>query len=113
MRGRRNNPAAANMVTDQCGPINHPTITALLWLLAMIVDSHITADPNRHGTDVTIIMTDLEGAYTLLPQRSEDSDLFVTRLTNDHDYLQFAGIFGWTGTPAAFQVVTRVTQFDP
>ena len=54
-------------------------------------------------------MTDLEGACTLLPQRLEDSDLFVTRLTVDLVYLQFAGIFGWNSTPATFQVVTRVT----
>ena len=67
MRGRWDNPATANTVTDQCGPLSHPTITALLGLLAMIVDSDITAYPNWHGTDATIIVIDLEGIYTQLP----------------------------------------------
>jgi hypothetical protein len=33
-------------------------------------------------------------------------------LTGDLVYLQIAGIFGWSGTPAAFQVVTRAITWE-
>ena len=49
----------------------------------------------------------LKGAYTLLSFRPEDVGLFGMLLTDNLVYLQLAGIFGWSGTPAAFQVVTR------
>ena len=47
---------------------------------------------------------DLKGAYTLLSFRP---GLFAMLLTDDIVYFQLAGIFGWAGTLAAFQVVTR------
>ena len=33
-------------------------------------------------------------------------------LTDDVVYFQLAGIFGWAGTPAAFQVVTRAISWE-
>jgi hypothetical protein len=33
-------------------------------------------------------------------------------LTGDLVYLQIAGIFGWAGAPAAFQVVTRAISWE-
>ena len=52
----------------------------------------------------------LKGAFTLLSP--SDVGLFGMLLTNELLYLQLAGIFGWAGTPAAFQVVTRVILWD-
>jgi hypothetical protein len=43
----------------------------------------------------------------ILSFRPEDVGLFGLLLTWDLVYLQLAGIFGLSGTPAAFQVVTR------
>ena len=34
------------------------------------------------------------------------------RVTGNLVYLQFVGIFGWAGTPAAFQTVTRAIQWE-
>jgi hypothetical protein len=34
------------------------------------------------------------------------------QLTGDRVYLQIAGIFVWSGTPAAFQVVTRAIAWE-
>ena len=53
---------------------------------------------------------DLRGAYTLLSFRPEDAGLFGMELTGDLIYLQICGIFGWSSTPAAFQVVTRALK---
>ena len=55
---------------------------------------------------------DLKGAYTLLSFRPEDVGLFRLLLTGDLVYLQLVGIFGWSGTPAAFQVVTRAISSE-
>ena len=55
---------------------------------------------------------DLKRAYTLLSFKPEDAGLFGVLLTGDIVYLQIAGIFGWAGTPAAFQVVTRAISWE-
>ena len=55
---------------------------------------------------------DLKGAYTLLSFRAEYVGLFGMLLTDDLVYFQLAGIFGWSGTPAAFQVVTRAIAWE-
>ena len=55
---------------------------------------------------------DLKGAYTLLSLRPSDAGLFAMLLTDDLVYCQLAGIFGWAGTPAAFQVVTRAISWE-
>jgi hypothetical protein len=38
--------------------------------------------------------------------------LFGMLLSGDLVYLQMVGIFGWSGTPAAFQVVTRAITWE-
>ena len=55
---------------------------------------------------------DLRGAYTLLSFRPEGAGLFGMELTDDLIYLQICGIFGWSSTPAAFQVVTRSFKWE-
>lgn len=69
-------------------------------------------DPNTDWRDVRIWKMDLKGAYTLLSFRPEDVGLFRMLLTGNLVYFQIAGIFGWAGTPAAFQVVTRAIQWE-
>lgn len=51
---------------------------------------------------------DLRGAFTLLLYFDEDGvQNLAMKMTNDKVIIFICGIFGWTGTPAAFQVVTR------
>jgi hypothetical protein len=69
-------------------------------------------DPSRRWSELRIWKMDLRGAYTLLFFRPEDVGLFAMLLTGDRVYLQIAGIFGWSGTPAAFQVVTRAVVWE-
>ena len=58
-------------------------------------------------SELPILKMDLKGASTLLSFRGDDMGLFAMLLTGDLVNLQLAGIFGWSGTTAAFQVVTR------
>ena len=55
---------------------------------------------------------DLKGAYTLLSFRPDDVSLFGVEVTGDLIYLQLCGIFGWSCTPAVFQVVTRALKWE-
>jgi hypothetical protein len=57
-------------------------------------------------------MMDLRRAYTLLSFRPEDVGLFAMLISDDLVYLQMVGIFGWSGTLAAFQVVTRAIVWE-
>ena len=50
---------------------------------------------------------DLKGAYTILSLRPEDAALFGMEVSHNLVYLRIADIFGWSCTPAVFQVVTR------
>jgi hypothetical protein len=52
------------------------------------------------------------GAYTLLSFRPEDVGLFGMLLSDDLVYLQMVDIFGWSGTSAAFQGVTRAITWE-
>ena len=50
--------------------------------------------------------------WTLLSFRAEHVRFFEILLTDDLVYLQLAGIFGWSRTPAAFKVVTRAIAWE-
>lgn len=107
-----NTPETAVMASEYYGPIIHPSITDIVAMIAQYMETYIAADPGRCTDDVVIWKMDLKGAYTLLSFRPEDTGLFAMRLTDNLVYLQFVGIFGWAGTPAAFQVVTRAICWE-
>lgn len=93
------------------GKINHPKIE---HIAVMIYEFWVAAkerDPNRKWEEMRIWKMDLKGAYTLLSYRPEDVGLFAMLLTGEVVYFQIAGIFGWSGTPAAFHVVTRAISW--
>ena len=94
------------------GRILHPTIDDIAVMIHDFWLEAIRSDPNRDWSELRIWKMDLKGAYTLLFFRPEDVGLFAMLLTGDRVYLQIAGIFGWSGTPAAFQVVTRAISWE-
>ena len=107
-----NTAATADQAALYYGHIAHPTIDEIAM---MIVDYYEVAkdrDPNVTWNDMYLWKMDLKGAYQLLLFRPEDVGLFAMRLSDDLVYLQLVGIFGWSGTPAAFQVVTRAVQWE-
>lgn len=107
-----NTDETADAATLHYGRILHPTIDDIANMIyAYWIDAQ-KKDPNLRWTDLRLWKMDLKGAYTLLSFRPEDVGLFGMLLTGDLVYLQIAGIFGWTGTPAAFQVVTRAISWE-
>jgi hypothetical protein len=103
-----NTDETAVAATRHYGKIDNPTIDDIANMIYSFWADAQREKPNLRWTDLRIWKMDLKGAYTLLSYRPEDVGLFGMLLTGDLVYRQIAGIFGWAGTPAAFQVVTRV-----
>lgn len=72
----------------------------------------LARDPDARYLALRLGKMDLKIAYTLLSFRPEDAGLFWMLLTGDLVYFQIAGIVGWSGTPAAFEVVTRAIAWE-
>ena len=107
-----NTPAMSEAAAAHYGAILHPTIEDIANMICQFWLRTLAKDPTADWTLLRIWKMDLKGAYTLLSFRPEDVGLFAMMLTGDIVYLQIAGIFGWAGTPAAFQVVTRAIQWE-
>lgn len=107
-----NTDSTSAAATAYYGKIRHPTIEDIAVMIHDFWEKAVLEDPSLRWADLRIWKMDLRGAYTLLFFRPEDVGLFGMLLTGDRVYLQIAGIFGWSGTPAAFQVVTRAISWE-
>ena len=107
-----NTDETAEAATRHYGQILHPTIDEIAIMIYTFWAEAKKKNPRLRWTDLRLWKMDLKGAYTLLSFRPEDAGLFGMLLTGDLVYLQIAGIFGWAGTPAAFQVVTRAISWE-
>ena len=107
-----NSPEATARAVEFYGVIEHPTIDRIIKMVLEFWDSVRMSDPTARWEDIRIWKMDLKGAYTLLSFRPEDAGLFGMEVTGNLVYLQIAGIFGWSCTPAAFQVVTRALKHE-
>ena len=106
-------PLNSTHTKDRCdeawGSIRHPTIQDI----AVMVDNYVRDPISTHpGDKIVIWKMDLKGAYTLLSFRPEDVPLLGVEMTDDLVMFFLCGIFGWTGTPACFQVVTRAIKHE-
>jgi hypothetical protein len=107
-----NDDDTAAAAIEYYGKIRHPTIEDIAVMIYEFWVEARAKNPELRWEDMRIWKMDLKGAYTLLSFRPEDVGLFAMLLTGDMVYFQIAGIFGWSGTPAAFQVVTRAITWE-
>ena len=107
-----NTPETATAAATYYGEIVHPTIEDIANMVNFFWDQARRRNPFADWSKLRIWKMDLKGAYTLLSFRPDDVGLFGMLLTEEVVYLQVAGIFGWAGTPAAFQVVTRAISWE-
>ena len=96
------------MVDAIYGVIVHPTIEMIVLMYLAFMDSH----EGTSWDEVDIWKCDLRAAFTLLFWRPEHVPLFAMELVGGVVIVFLAGTFGWTGTPGAFQVVTRALVFE-
>ena len=107
-----NTPETADAAAAYYGQILHPTIEDIARMVTSFWAREVEKNPARRWCDLRLWKMDLRGAYTLLSFRPDDVGLFAMLLTDNLVYFQIAGIFGWAGTPAAFQVVTRAILWE-
>ena len=107
-----NSPATKTAAQDHYGQILHPTIEDIVGMVNEFHRDQLRLNPQLKWSDIKLWKMDLRGAYTLLSFSAEDTPLFAMELSDDLVYFQFVGIFGWSCTPAAFQVVTRAIKFE-
>lgn len=87
------------------GVIRHPSIQTFIQMILDFVDSQGVS-----LNDVILWKVDLKGAYTLLSFKDEDVPLVGALMSEENVIFFLCGVFGWTGTPASFQVLTRVIK---
>jgi hypothetical protein len=89
------------------GEIQHPSIQTLVqMILNFVLDKNVSLE------EVILWKVDLKGAYTLLSFKDSEIPL-LGAFTSEQSVIFFlCGVFGWTGTPASFQVVTRVIKSE-
>ena len=103
-----NTDEVADLAKQRWGDILHPTITDIVLMVVGLVCDN----PGLSMDDVDMWKTDLRGAYTLMSFKSTNCMKFAVELVNDITIIFLCGPFGWSSTPAAFQVITRAILFQ-
>ena len=88
------------------GVLQHPTLTGIVRMILSFLEEAKNADPRNQWADLRLWKMDLSGAFTLIDFRPSDVHLMVSELQHDLVVVFLCGVFGWTGTPVAFQVLT-------
>lgn len=94
------------------GVIRHPSIGDLVRMVLDYRGTVLAHDPSIRMCDFVLWKVDLKGAYTLLSFATEAIPNMAAELDDGNLIFFMCGVFGFTGTPAAFQVVSRVIKFE-
>jgi hypothetical protein len=91
------------LVRDRWGSIRHPGPEELVLMILRQVE--------RVGvSNLVLYKMDLKGAFTLLFINPDHVRRLAFELTDNLTMFYITGMFGWCGTPAAFDVVSRVIR---
>ena len=102
-----NSPYTKEVSDEVWGTIEHPTIEDLVRMVMEFFREQQAMDPSLTWADIRIWCMDLRGAYNLISFHPDDVHYLASQTSDEKVIIFLVGIFGWTGTPAAFQVVTR------
>jgi hypothetical protein len=103
-----NSDEATEKLREVYGDIVHPTIQKLVIMVLDFIDQKRKKYlENFRQEDVVLWIADLKQAFTLLSFSVDDCHKFASELTDRLVIVYHTGIFGWTGTPFCFQVLTR------
>ena len=102
------------------GQIYHRLYIIRLWsvyddIARMVLDFYVreklTEQEMKWG-DVRIFKMDLKGAFMLLTFETGAVRKVAMEMSDDLVMIFLCGVFGWTGTPAAFQVLNRTILWE-
>jgi hypothetical protein len=106
-----NSEGGKERIIQEWGEIEHPTISDLVQMIFEFAEE--AKSELRDGfawEEVVLWKADLAKAFTLLNFKPEDVSKLACELTDGLTLVYHTGLFGWTGTPYAFQVVTRALE---
>lgn len=89
------------------GTIHHPTIEDVANMILDYYDNATRKIPDLNWDDLELFTKDLKGAFTLMFFDADGVQNLAMEMTGERVIIFICGIFGWTGTPAAFQVINR------
>ena len=113
-----NGPIVKEAIVEIYGPLRHPVIAMFCLMILRVFEKEAARNPEVKWSDLVLWKKDLKGAYNLISFRAEDVPLFATELIDDkHPELTLimifvCGMFGWTGTPGAFNVVSEGLSWE-
>ena len=100
------------MAENWWGKIELPTIEDIAGMILDYFEAQSKRDSSVKWEDLRLWKTDLRGAYQLMSFRPECAKFFGMEISHDRIFIHLCGIFGWTCTPAAFQVISRAIQWE-
>ena len=86
---------------ENFGNIHHPTIVEIAQMICDVASV-------EGWENIVLWKMDLKGAFTLLYVLPNDVPLLSFELTGNLTVMHHTGMFGYTGMPASFDVVSRV-----
>ena len=107
-----NSEEAKRAAEDIWEKIEHPTLVDIVKTIADFWEQTRKSDPAAKWSDLILWKMDLKGAYTLLSFHPDNLSLFGMNLVGNLIIFFLCGVFGWSCTPFAFQVVTRAIMFE-
>ena len=103
-----NSPTVAAAAEARFGRIIHPTIEDMVRTIWEFKSQH----PQEPWARIALWKMDLRNAYHLLSFESKSCQLFAVELLGGICLIFLCGMFGWSATPACFQVVTRAIVYE-
>ena len=104
-----NSDQARERLREFYGDIEHPNIDELIGMvLELVKDMQAELGDEFDWDEVILWKSHLSKAFTLLFFEPGGVRYLACELTDDLVLVYYCGCFGWTGTPFAFQVITRV-----
>jgi hypothetical protein len=103
-----NSDYVSDWAKEYFGEIEHPTIVDIVLMIWDFKAAH----PEVDWSQVALFKTDLKGAYNLISFKTRYCKLFAVELVGGLVVIFMCGLFGWSATPAAFQVITRAILYE-
>jgi hypothetical protein len=102
-----NSPYTKAMANEVFGEIHHPVIAEIPRMIMSFRE-----DNSYRFEDLRIWKFDLRKAFTLLTYETEAVEKIGIELSDNTFMFFLAGVFGLTGMPMAFQVITRAIVYE-
>jgi hypothetical protein len=105
---RLNGEDVKSQADERWGNIKLPTIVDVILCYLSFRDEH----PNAAWYEIEAWKMDLKGAFTLLSYKADNCQYFAMELVGGLVIVFLCCLFGWTATPACFQVISRALMFE-